>query len=99
MRGVECKRRTKRENSRVAGPPSLRFCELDTGVALVGAAVTAYVLGILLNQQQSNMTTWRREVRRRIEETGSADGSTAPRVTEGPLSHDSGTDGAPPIDG
>ena len=55
----------------------------EIGVALVGAAVTAYVLGILLNQQQSNMTTWRSEVRRRIEETEHADVNTAPGETEG----------------
>lgn len=44
-------------------------------------------------------TTWRSEVRRRIEETKRADGSTAPRVAEGPLSHDSGTNGAPRLMG
>jgi hypothetical protein len=35
-------------------------------VALIGAAVTAYILGILLNQQQDNAATWRSEIRRRI---------------------------------
>ena len=39
----------------------------EIGVALVGAAVTAYLLGILLNQQQRNVSTWRAEVRRRID--------------------------------
>lgn len=38
----------------------------EIGVALIGAAVTAYVLGILLNQQQENATRWREEIRRRI---------------------------------
>ena len=44
----------------------------EVGVALVGGAVTAYLLGILLNQQQRNVSTWRAEVRRRIDrqETG-----------------------------
>jgi hypothetical protein len=34
---------------------------------LIGAAVTAYILGILLNQQQENAAHWRAEIRRRIE--------------------------------
>ena len=37
-------------------------------MALIGAAVTAYILGILLNQQQDNAATWRSEIRRRIAE-------------------------------
>jgi hypothetical protein len=40
----------------------------EIGVALIGAAVTAYILGILLNQQQDNAATWRSEMRRRIGE-------------------------------
>ena len=40
----------------------------EIGVALIGAAVTAYLLGILLNQQQRDVSTWRAEVRRRIDE-------------------------------
>ena len=40
----------------------------ETGVALIGAAVTAYILGILLNQQQDNAANWRGEIRRRISE-------------------------------
>jgi hypothetical protein len=40
----------------------------EIGVALIGAAVTAYILGILLNQQQDNAATWRSEIRRRISE-------------------------------
>lgn len=40
----------------------------ETGVALIGAAVTAYILGILLNQQQDNAAIWRAELRRRIHE-------------------------------
>ena len=39
----------------------------EIGVALIGAAVTAYLLGILLNQQQRNVGSWRDEVRRRID--------------------------------
>jgi hypothetical protein len=38
----------------------------EIGVALIGAAVTAYILGILLNQQQDNAAVWRSEIRRRI---------------------------------
>jgi hypothetical protein len=38
----------------------------EVGVALIGAAVTAYILGILLNQQQDNAAVWRSEIRRRI---------------------------------
>lgn len=41
----------------------------EIGVALIGAAVTAYILGILLNKQQDNAATWRAELRRRIDET------------------------------
>lgn len=40
----------------------------EIGVALIGAAVTAYILGILLNKQQDNAATWRAELRRRIDE-------------------------------
>ena len=39
----------------------------EIGVALIGAAATAYLLGILLNQQQENASKWRVELRRRIE--------------------------------
>ena len=35
----------------------------EVGVALIGAAVTAYILGILLNQQQDKAATWRSEIR------------------------------------
>ena len=38
----------------------------EIGVALIGAAVTAYILGILLNKQQDNAAAWRSEIRRRI---------------------------------
>ena len=38
----------------------------EVGVALISAAVTAYILGILLNQQQDNAAKWRAEIRRRI---------------------------------
>lgn len=40
----------------------------ETGVALVGAAVTAYILGTLLNRQQDNAASWRVNIRRRIAE-------------------------------
>ena len=40
----------------------------EIGVALIGAAITAYMLGILLNQQQKNAARWRAEIRRRIDE-------------------------------
>jgi hypothetical protein len=38
----------------------------EIGVALIGTAVTAYVLGILLNKQQEKAAQWRAEIRRRI---------------------------------
>jgi len=40
----------------------------EIGVALIGAAVTAYILGILLNQQQDNASKWRTDIRCRIRE-------------------------------
>ena len=39
----------------------------ESGVALIGASVTAYLLGILLNQQQDNAAKWSAEIRRRID--------------------------------
>lgn len=41
----------------------------ETGIALIGAAVTAYVLGVLLNKQLENATKWREEIRRKINES------------------------------
>jgi hypothetical protein len=41
----------------------------EIGVALIGAAVTAYILGILLDQQQQNAARWRAEIRRRLRRT------------------------------
>ncbi|MFL9556876.1 hypothetical protein [Acinetobacter baumannii] len=41
----------------------------ETRIALIGAAVTAYMLGVLLNKQQENATKWREEIRRRIKES------------------------------
>lgn len=41
----------------------------EIGVALIGAAVTAYILGILLDQQQENAARWRAEIRRRLKES------------------------------
>lgn len=40
----------------------------EIGVALIGAAVTAYILGILLNQQQEKASLWRAEIRKKISE-------------------------------
>lgn len=45
----------------------------EVGVALIGAAVTAFLLGILLNHQQKNASKWRAEVRRRITEQERSD--------------------------
>ncbi|MDH2540475.1 hypothetical protein QDR66_08035 [Acinetobacter baumannii] len=44
----------------------------ETGIALIGAAVTAYMLGVLLNKQQENAAKWREEIRRRIKESEGA---------------------------
>ncbi|MFX5835548.1 hypothetical protein [Acinetobacter baumannii] len=44
----------------------------ETGIALIGAAVTAYMLGVLLNKQQENATKWREEIRRTIKESEGA---------------------------
>ncbi|KXO76953.1 hypothetical protein AYL20_09320 [Acinetobacter venetianus] len=41
----------------------------ESGIALIGAAVTAYMLGVLLNRQQENAIKWREEIRKHIEET------------------------------
>jgi hypothetical protein len=40
----------------------------EAGVALIGAAVTAYLLGILLNRQQELAAKWKIDIRQRIEE-------------------------------
>jgi hypothetical protein len=40
----------------------------EIGVALIGAGVTAYLLGILMNTQQQNAKKWRKEIRRKIRE-------------------------------
>jgi hypothetical protein len=51
-------------------PEGLREFGIDIvfeiGVALIGAAVTAYILGILLDKQQENAARWRAEIRRRL---------------------------------
>jgi hypothetical protein len=36
---------------------------------LIGAAVTAYILELLLNQRKENAAEWRKEIWRRIGET------------------------------
>jgi hypothetical protein len=41
----------------------------ESGVALIGAAVTAYILELLLNQRKENAAEWRKEIWRRIGET------------------------------
>ena len=41
----------------------------EIGVALIGAAVTAYLLGILLDKQQENAARWRAEIRRRLDKS------------------------------
>jgi hypothetical protein len=41
----------------------------EVGVALIGAAVTAYILELLLNQRKENAAEWRKEIWRRIGET------------------------------
>ena len=38
----------------------------EIGVALIGAGVTAYMLGILLNAQQENAQQWKRMIRGKI---------------------------------
>ena len=38
----------------------------EVGVALIGAAITAYILGIVLNKQQQAASEWRAEIRRII---------------------------------
>ena len=41
----------------------------EVGVALIGAAITAYILGIWLNRQQQIAAEWRVEIRRRMNVT------------------------------
>lgn len=41
----------------------------EGGVALIGAALTAYFLGILLNTQQERARLFRKEIRRKLRET------------------------------
>ncbi|WP_323740201.1 hypothetical protein [Acinetobacter oleivorans] len=41
----------------------------ETGIALIGAAATAFMLGVLLNKQQENATKWCEEIRRRVKES------------------------------
>ena len=45
----------------------------EIGVALIGAAVTAYILGVLLNRQQENAAKWRAIIRSKIGERGTSD--------------------------
>lgn len=40
----------------------------EVGVALIGAVIIAYFLGILLDKQQENAAKWRAEIRRRLAE-------------------------------
>jgi len=46
----------------------------EIGVALIGAGVTAFLLGILLNQQQENAERWKMEIRGRIRELDDPEG-------------------------
>ena len=39
----------------------------ESGVALVSAVVTAYILGALLNRQQENAAEWRARIRERLD--------------------------------
>lgn len=41
----------------------------EIGVALIGAAIVTFMIGISLNQQQARAKRWRKEIRRRIAET------------------------------
>ncbi|MFW2075867.1 hypothetical protein ACG9Y7_20930 [Acinetobacter gerneri] len=41
----------------------------ESGIALIGAAITAYILGVLLNKQQENALKWKKEIRRKIKES------------------------------
>lgn len=41
----------------------------EIGVALIGGGVTAFLLGILLNQQMTNAEQWRTEIRSKIQES------------------------------
>lgn len=43
----------------------------ESGIALIGAVVTAYVLGVLLKKHQENAAAWRAELRRRLDERAS----------------------------
>lgn len=38
----------------------------ESGIALIGAALTAYFLGVLLNAQQERARAFRKEIRRRL---------------------------------
>lgn len=40
----------------------------EMGVALIGAAIVTFMIGIALNQQQARAKKWRKELRRRIAE-------------------------------
>lgn len=38
----------------------------EIGVALMGAAIVTFMIGIVLNQQQASAKRWRKEIRKRI---------------------------------
>lgn len=40
----------------------------EIGVALIGAAIVTFMIGIALNQQQASAKRWRKDIRRRIAE-------------------------------
>lgn len=39
----------------------------ESGVALISAVITAYILGILLKKHQENAVAWRAELRRKLD--------------------------------
>lgn len=41
----------------------------ETGVALLGAAIVTFMIGLSLNQQQARAKRWRKEIRKRIAES------------------------------
>lgn len=43
---------------------------LEIGVALIGATIVAYVMVVVLNEQQESAKKWRDEITKRISESG-----------------------------
>ncbi|MEM6850324.1 MAG: hypothetical protein AAF527_01295 [Pseudomonadota bacterium] len=40
----------------------------EVGVALIGASIVTFMMGIVMNRQQKNALKWRDEIRRKIAE-------------------------------